>query len=229
MPVPMPSARPPLRRAILVLIPALALVLGGAFPPARAACYDPSCGIGAAPLALIEDPAGPYLPGCAYEYTAHPSGTLSIISAGWLGPVQLPPCAEGPCGSISGTTGANVLRCLIANDYWCPLRPDTALNVMTGATTGPLTQALQTRWNADTDQRTGICAEMYTGNAQRMVRILIASPPSGGGSTGPLPVMRYETVFMKYYPAGYEVGLEVVPDALPARPATWGSLKLRYR
>ena len=92
--------------------------------------------------------------------------------AGTMGNYQLlryPPCSED---SIPGNgSGGNTIRYYTEHGYGCCEVIGTMLEVetKTGNTIGPIRQGLQGRWSADTDQRSGICYDDYTGNGKRVV------------------------------------------------------------
>ncbi len=92
--------------------------------------------------------------------------------AGTMGNYQLlryPPCNEDSLGG--GGSGGNTIRYYTEHGYGCCGSIGDVMEVQTktGVTTGALRQGLLARWSADTDQRTGICYDDYTGNGKRVV------------------------------------------------------------
>ena len=120
---------------------------------------------------------GDFQPGCGHQYTLR----LGSGTNGNWGMVDYPACDQGPCAGMP-STGANTLRCLIENGYWCCIDMNDPLTTEPGSKSGPVIQGMQTRWDADSDQRNNICYEQYTGNQQRVVTVPITSPfPNGRG------------------------------------------------
>lgn len=96
--------------------------------------------------------------------------------AGVMGNYQLlrfPPCNEDSLPG--GGSGGSAIRYYTEHGYSCCANIGDVLEVQTktGNTTGPLRQGLQTRWDADTDTRSGICFDAYTGNGKRVVIVPI--------------------------------------------------------
>lgn len=92
--------------------------------------------------------------------------------------LDLPTCPNSPCPGNSD--GASIIRCQIANGYWCPLLSFAAVHP--GGMSGPVLQGLSDRWHSDADQRSSVCSEGYEGTGQRLVLVPLVIPPRGGRS-----------------------------------------------
>jgi len=86
------------------------------------------------------------------------------------GVLDLPPCPGDPCDSASG---AGAIRCQAFMGYPCCLDSMTAIRVMPGNKSGSLLDGLRARWQADTDQRSGIRLGDYHGNGLRLANVLV--------------------------------------------------------
>lgn len=86
--------------------------------------------------------------------------------------LDFPDCAEGPCAGVGG--GADEIRCLVINGYGCCISiGDQFVDTAPGNKVGPLRQAIQERWDLDTDRRENICYQQYTGNQRRVFTVPI--------------------------------------------------------
>lgn len=95
--------------------------------------------------------------------------------------LDLPPCPDSWCRSLQTS---DKLRCeiLIGNPCcWLQDLEGKVLPAITGTRMGPITDALQSRFDVDTDRRQGICHADYLGNQARMLRVLIVEPGSSRG------------------------------------------------
>jgi hypothetical protein len=112
--------------------------------------------------------------------------------------VDFPPCTQGACGD-PGITGGAVARCLIANGYpCCVLGVGDSVRTETGAKSGPFLQALQTRYNNDTDQRQNICYSDYHGNGQRVVNVPMVTAFGSGKSW--VTITDFAAFFIRDFP-----------------------------
>jgi Flp pilus assembly protein TadG len=147
------------------------------------------CGI--IPIAAI--PPSDWVPQCGQVYELKlDSGQNGGARYGF---VRLPDCPNGACaGMPSG--GANTFRCLLANGYCCCIQEGDQLRCETGNMDGPFHQGLLDRWNADSDQRTGICYSQYTGNMQRVVELPITTPVAGTGGNCHYTVLALASFFL---------------------------------
>jgi hypothetical protein len=71
----------------------------------------------------------------------------------------------------------------------------------TGNTVGPLRQGLQARFDADTDQRQGICYEQYTGNGKRVFITPIIESFNVNGTSW-VQIKGFAAFFLKDRPGG---------------------------
>jgi hypothetical protein len=148
------------------------------------------------PVAAIPSTAGPFLVGCANIYTLKYGGGTG--TNGNYGAIQLPPCNQGVCAGMN-PSGAATYRCLLANGYCCCLEVGMQLTPKPGAMSGPTLQGLQARWDADSDQRDGICYQDYTGNGQRVV-IVPKTTPLPNGASGTVTLLGFATFFLRERP-----------------------------
>jgi len=87
--------------------------------------------------------------------------------------LDFPPCDEGDCGDVQGG-GAAAIRCQTEKGYSCCVHEgDEFTWSQPGNKVGGFRPGMQARWDADSDRRTGICYQEYTGTGQRIVRIPI--------------------------------------------------------
>ncbi len=76
-------------------------------------------------------------------------------------------CDEGPCADTGG--GADAVRCYTEYGYSCCVGiGDLFVDTEPGNKVGPLREALQWRWDQDTDPREDICYQEYTGDGSRV-------------------------------------------------------------
>lgn len=127
---------------------------------------------GLIPMAPIEPPdSGWFDPVCGKTYDLKVDG-----GSGTQGNYQLldyPECTEGSCGDVQGGGGA-AIRCQTEKGYSCCVHEgDEFTFTQPGAKVGPFRQGMTARWDLDTDRRSNICYEEYTGNGQRVVRLPI--------------------------------------------------------
>ena len=71
----------------------------------------------------------------------------------------------------------------------------------TGVTVGPLRQALQARWDQDTDRRSNICYQQYTGNGKRVFITPIIESFNVNGTSW-VKVKSFAAFFLKQRPSG---------------------------
>lgn len=92
--------------------------------------------------------------------------------------LDLPACPENLCRSLPTS---DRLRCeILIGNPCCYLESlmGKELRAFTGTRIGPIADALQGRFDADTDRRQGICQAEYLGNQARVLRVLIVEPTS---------------------------------------------------
>lgn len=129
------------------------------------------------PLGLNPPPDSSFIPGCQNVYQLKAPGGGG--SNGNYGFVDFPSCDAGPCGGMN-PTGANTMKCLIANGFQCCFSESAQINTEPGNKSGPFLSAMQSRFKADTDQRQGICYSEYHGNNERVVTVPEITPPGSG-------------------------------------------------
>jgi putative Flp pilus-assembly TadE/G-like protein len=118
-----------------------------------------------APFAPIQTPNGqPFSNDCDSTYWLKvPAGKSQ---QGNFQLLDFPPCDEGPCAGAGG--GANAVRCYTLHGYGCCLGIGTEfVYTEPGNKVGPLRDALQERWDADTDKSSN-CYQDYAGNDSRV-------------------------------------------------------------
>src|SRR5206468_5148545 len=79
-----------------------------------------------------------------------------------------------------GPTGANTMACHVANGYGCCIEIGQNLQTEPGNKVGQFRNAVQSRWDADTDRRETICYRDYHGNGERVIYVPKISPPGAG-------------------------------------------------
>ena len=167
------------------------------------------------PMGAVQPPAGDFQPGCIHKYALK----VDTGTQGNYGLIDYPDCDKGPCAGMNGTGGAT-LRCLAENGYWCCISELQWVDCEPGNKTGPVRAGLQARWDADSDQRSGICYEDYTGNGNRVVTVPLTGPfPNGRGR---VQVLGFANFFLLNRPGG---GLNESVDAefiLKVQPGSGG-------
>ena len=136
------------------------------------------CEGGLSPIGVILPPGG----------AGTDCGTPLVLRHGWKDGdpgtyvfLDLPVCLESWCRDLPT---ADRLRCeiLIGNPCcWIQNGVTSELRSLAGTRMGPVSDALQGRFDADTDRREGICHERYQGNSARVLQILIVEPASKRG------------------------------------------------
>jgi hypothetical protein len=92
--------------------------------------------------------------------------------------LDLPACPDNWCRSLQPS---DRVRCEILIGNPCCYLEDfkgKELHAFAGTRIGPIADALQGRFDADTDRREGICHDHYHGNQARVLRVLIVEPTS---------------------------------------------------
>ncbi len=113
--------------------------------------------------------------------------------------LSFPECDEGPCAGM-GATGANTFNCLVENGYGCCVGVNDIIQTEPGAMAGPLRQALQARWDADTDRTPNICYRDYGGNGNRIINVPVIES-LGAGRTD-VRVLGFAAFFLEQRPTG---------------------------
>jgi Flp pilus assembly protein TadG len=129
--------------------------------------------------------------GCGKSYDLM-QGQGGSMSGNFQG-LSFPGCYEGGCAGMPAT-GADTFGCLIDNGYSCCVDMGQSLQTEPGQMSGKLRGGLQNRWDADTDRRSNICAQDYTGNGKRMIVLPITSAPLPGRTE--VQVLAFATFFL---------------------------------
>jgi len=152
-----------------------------------------TCGV--VPLGAVPPPGAVFQPGCNNTYIlkqAAQGGTTGNYQA-----LQFPSCPDGDCVGTPGG-GSNVYRCLLSHGMCCSVSINDVLTPQTGNMSGPTHDAIQARFNLDTDQRAGICYSAYHGNGQRIVAVPLTTLPGNGSST--VTVLGFGMFFIQSIP-----------------------------
>lgn len=158
---------------------------------AGAAC----CGL--IPVSGIPPIGENFQTGCDHEYEMRLAPGESIQGDYYF--VDFPPCDQGACSGWP-ETGANTFRCLLLNGYCCCINIGQVLVAEPGSMSGPFVQGINNRFDADADQRQGICYEDYTGTGERVITVPITTPPTG--ARDPVTVTGFSKAFIKYKATG---------------------------
>lgn len=153
---------------------------------------------GLVPFAAQPPPGQQFQTGCGNVYILKVGGGAG--SNGAYAPVQFPPCPDGPCGGMN-QSGASTYRCLLGNGYGCCVEVGDCLPSEQGNMSGPTRQAIQDRFNRDTDGRPNLCYSQYTGNGARLINVPITRPLNGNGGNACYQVIGLGTFFVKAVPA----------------------------
>ncbi len=180
-----------------------------------------------APMAALPPPGQTFQVGCSQSYQLV-RGDGSGANGNWQ-LLSFPDCEEGQCGNMSGTTGADYLRCLLANGYACCVGVDELLLTKPGGNAGPVVQGLQARWDADDDRRTNICFSEYNGNSMRVINVPVTRPLGGGRDE--VVVTGFAAFFLKQRPTGptQPVWAEFVYDVVPGEGGNCNSTVFTIR
>lgn len=133
--------------------------------------------------------------GCSPGYVLKDGG--GPITSGNHGAVNFPPCPAGACAG-QDPTARSAWRCQVENGYCCTVSIGQVVDTRPGNTTGALKDAVNTRFNADTDQRQNICYSEYTGNGRRVLFAPVTTTPGSGHST--VRVEGFAAFFLKNRP-----------------------------
>ena len=142
----------------------------------------------------------PFSKACGSTYTLHADPALA--NGGNFQLLSFPTCNEGPCAGMP-SSGASTVRCLMTNGYGCCISiGDTFVNTKPGNNVGPVRQGLQQRWDSDTDLRTGICYQQYTGNGDRVMPVPIVTTFAGLNGRTDATITGFAGFFMTIRPSG---------------------------
>ena len=174
------------------------------------------------PFGLVS-PEGGFESGCAHVYVLR-QGSSSASSANFT-PLAYPECPNGPC---AGQTGPLQFVCATANGYFCCLSAADLIPIVAGNMMGPLLAGLNQRMANDTDQRPGICFSEYAGNGSRLGEVPLTLPIGNGVAVA--RISGFVRIFVTAPVLGSgTVYVEFLGEPTPARGASWGRTKFRYR
>lgn len=136
--------------------------------------------------------------GCGNSYQLYAGQGGSVTGNYQM--LSFPQCDEGPCEGLAAT-GANTMRCLIANGYSCCVGIGDVLETEPGNMNGPFRQGLQDRFDQDAVRTDDICYSDYQargGTGQRVVNVPIIES-LGNGRTD-VRVIGFSAFFLKRRP-----------------------------
>jgi hypothetical protein len=124
------------------------------------------------PIGIVMPPEG-FEAGCSRTYVLK-HGTRGG-ERGRYGLVDLPPCSDGPCGNPGGH---DRLNCELLHGNFCCTDQLIGREVETlaGNRAGPFLKAFSERFTSDTDQIERECYVEYTGNTERILRVVALTP-----------------------------------------------------
>src|SRR5512132_107797 len=152
---------------------------------------------GLAPFAPQQPPYGDFSKSCDSTYTLTlPVGQQQQGNFQFL---DFPQCAENDSTFNKG--GAAELAHYIVNGYDCCFKIGDMIECETkpGLNLGPVRDALQQRFDADSDKREGICYQQYNGNQSRVFLTPIVETFNVNGKKM-VKVLKFAAFFMKYRP-----------------------------
>jgi len=142
----------------------------------------------------------PYSKDCTSVYTLKADPTMA--NGGNFQLLSFPACNQGPCAGMS-PNGANTIRCLMANGYYCCVDiGNTYTNTKPGNNVGPVKQGLQARWDGDTDRAQNICYSQYRGNYSRVMPVPIVQTFAGLNGRTDAKITGFAGFFMRTPPTG---------------------------
>jgi len=153
---------------------------------------------GLVPMGPVEPPqSGWFDPDCSKTYELKvgagegEQGNYELL--------EFPDCNQGPC---AGMEGGAAIRCLAEHGYGCCLDQDQEFTLTEpGNKVGPFRQGMGARFDADTDQREGICYSEYRGNGQRVLPVPIIESYDVNGKKF-VRIIKFSAFFMKERPRG---------------------------
>jgi Flp pilus assembly protein TadG len=152
---------------------------------------------GLAPFAPQQPTYGDFSKSCDSTYTLTlPVGQQEDGNFQFL---DFPECAENDSTFNKG--GAAELAHYIVEGYDCCFKIGDMIECETkpGLNLGPVRDALQQRFDADSDKREGICYQQYNGNQSRVFLTPIVETFSVSGKKM-VKVLKFAAFFMKYRP-----------------------------
>jgi hypothetical protein len=153
---------------------------------------------GLAPFAPQQPTYGDFSKSCDSTYTLTlPVGEQQQGNFQFL---DFPECAENDSTFNKG--GAAELAHYIVEGYDCCFKIGDMIECETkpGLNLGPVRDALQQRFDADSDRREGICYQQYNGNQSRVFLTPIVETFDVNGKKM-VKVLKFAAFFMKYRPA----------------------------
>ena len=166
-----------------------------------------------APMAALAPPGEDFQVGCSRTYELV-RGEGDGANGNWQ-LLSFPDCTEGQCAGMSGTGGADYLRCLLEHGYACCVDVNDIVDTKPGLNAGPVMSALQDRWDADIDRTPNICYTAYRGNGSRVVHV--PKTESLGAGRNQVRILGFSAFFLKQRPVGggQPVYAEFVYDMVP--------------
>jgi hypothetical protein len=149
-----------------------------------------------APFAPQDVPPAGFVSDCSVDYTLKQGSGNG--QQGNFQLLDLPPCNEseftgGGAAAVYQYTRYGYDCCLTIGEEWVYSEP--------GNKVGPFRSALQDRFDADTDKRSGICFQNYTGNGQRVfITPIIESFDVNGKKL--VRIVKFAAFFLKDRPSG---------------------------
>jgi hypothetical protein len=152
---------------------------------------------GMAPLGVVMPPVGWFSTHCESLYVLKLAPGQGLSGNYQL--LEFPTCPEDPCGPAGG---AQRIRCIIESEYACCLEVGVEIEMVTepGSKVGPLRQALQARWDSDTDQL-ATCYSEYVGNNRRKLMVPIVESFDVNGRKF-VTIAGFSVFFMRERPSG---------------------------
>jgi Flp pilus assembly protein TadG len=144
------------------------------------------CGV--IPIA-VNPSSGAFSPGCSGYSLRPPSASGARYSA-----VTLPVCDNGPCAGMSSTS-STTYQCLVDKGYCCTIDEGQTLNTRSSYNGFTTRQAINNRFDSDTDRREDICYSQYRGNGRRVVVVPITTRPRWSRPT--VTVTEFGAFFIK--------------------------------
>jgi hypothetical protein len=170
------------------------------------------------PFAPQEPPTGGFSNDCDSVYTLKVGAGNS--SSGNFQLLDFPPCADD---DFQGSGGA-AIRQYTQYGYKCCIGiGDEFVLTEPGNKVGPLSQALNARWDADTDKREGICFDEYIGNRSRVFLTPIIQSFDVNGKKF-VKIVQFAAFFLRYRPNGSMVNQGVTGQFIQyVAPGDFGS------
>jgi hypothetical protein len=151
------------------------------------------------PMGAIHPPSGDFVVGCENHYQLKNGAGGGVTGNYQL--LSFPSCAEGDCAGMPAT-GANTMRCLVANGYGCCVKIGEVLQTEPGVKAGPFIQAMNDRFDRDNDRREGICYADYRGKAPQERVVYVPKISALGNGRTDVQVDGFTAFFLTERPRG---------------------------